>query len=329
MNPSASSHWSIGELRFATLPSVPPSLLREISEAFQLRATAPGVGSVLDYPVLLRSSDDSWAVRLEPSVLALETRADEPYDLLVQRLSELARLALPYLDTNFFTRTALRTIRSLPLSEAMESTRAIAEQANKFRMAMTSIKTGSSRAGHVIIQETVGLSQGLCTRDVGIYEDAVESSRLDGVLKKQVEELGEIELNPDQIELPPLMGQIDLPSLIDLGLFPVIVDVGNFRLPEFFRLSTSNGSVDLSESDSRSEVEKLNEDRIRLLARRYADAGFSREDEARLEILQARILHLLPSVEQRDFEHLEELASVTRRVHERHLERMNRLGLAK
>ena len=78
-----------------------------------------------------------------------------------------------------------------------------------------------------------------------------------------------------------------------------------------------------------SEVKGLNEERIRLLARKNAGASLSREDEARLEILQERLLHLLPSVERRDFERLEELAAVTRRIHERHLERVDRLGLSK
>lgn len=78
-----------------------------------------------------------------------------------------------------------------------------------------------------------------------------------------------------------------------------------------------------------SEVERLNEERLRLLARKHADASFSREDEAQLQILQERILHVLPGVEQHDLERLEELDAATRWIHERHLERMNRLGLAK
>jgi len=320
VTPRESSHWLVGELRFATLPAVPPLLLREISEAFHLRPPAGGLESSLVYPLLLRSADDSWAVRLEPSALALETREDEPYDLFVQRLPEIARIALPHLDTDFFTRTALRTIRSLPLSEALEGTRAIADQAYRFHMAMTSTKTGSSMAGNFVIHETVGPAQGLCMRDVGIYEEAVESSHLESVLKRLVHGLGEIDFGEltihrsgNQIELP----RFDPPSIdIEIaGFAPVITDVSVFGLVTGSLLHNEDAIV--------------NDERIRLLAKKYAGASFSREDEARLDILQERILHLLPSVERRDFERLEELAAVTRRVHERHLERMDRLGLAK
>lgn len=322
MNLRESPHMSVGELRFATLPSVPPLLLREISEAFQLRPPAGGDESALAYPLLLRSVDDRWAVRLDPSALVLETRADESYDNFAQRLAEMARIALPHLDTDFFTRAALRTIRSLPLAEAMEGTRAIAEQAYKFKMAMTSTKTGSSRAGHVIIQETVGMSQELFTRDLGIYEEAVASSRLESVLNSLVEELGGIELKPDRWEFVR-WDRIPATALLDAWI-ELKVDLWPFAPP-----SVRISGIDLTESDPDREVEILNGDRIRLLARKYACGSFSREDEARLEILQERILHLLPSVERRDFERLEEIAAVTRRIHERHLERMDRLGLAK
>jgi hypothetical protein len=84
-----------------------------------------------------------------------------------------------------------------------------------------------------------------------------------------------------------------------------------------------------SSHSSVSELERLNEKRLRLLARKHGGASFPREDEARLEILQERLLHLLPSVEQHDFEKLEGLAAVTRGIRERHLERMNRLQSAK
>jgi len=325
MNPQASSHWSVGELRFATLPSLPPPLLREISQTFQLRPPAGGDESSLAYPKVLRSADHIWAVRLKPSALALESRADEPYDRFVERLAEIARIALPHLDTDFFTRATLRTIRSLPLSEAMEGTRAIAKQASRFKMAMTSSKTGSSSAGHFIIQETVGLSRDFCTRHVGVYEEAVESSRLESVLESLVDELSRIDRKPDQlIELPLQFDPLSIKALG--GFFPVILALDATQNPP---APVSNGGGDLKGSDPDSEAENLNEDRIRHLARKYANGSLSREDEARLEILQERILHLLPSVEQHDFERLEELAAVTRGVHERHLERMERLGLAK
>ncbi len=81
MEPRSERHLLVGELRFATVPSIPRPLLRQVSDAFQLRlpraaSSTQAVPEGTGY--LLRAADGSWALRLEPSALALETRADDP-----------------------------------------------------------------------------------------------------------------------------------------------------------------------------------------------------------------------------------------------------------
>ncbi len=250
-------------------------------------------------------------------------------------------MALPYLDTNFFTRTALRTLRPLPLNQALEGTRAMAEHARRFGMALTSTKTGSSDLCRYVIHETVEPGHGdICLRDVGIYEEGVASSHLDSVLQTLAGELSGIEFQPERFEL----------TLTEREGFPLPTDFVEVGLREFMPgrtwlspgpLFAMLGKPEVSASTTRSaevaevpevptvdvDLESLNEDRVRLLAKKYAARGFSREDEMRLEILQGRIRHLLPSVTPRDFEHPEGLADITHGINERHQLRMKRLGL--
>lgn|GEM_PF-4530281 len=56
-----------------------------------------------------------------------------------------------------------------------------------------------------------------------------------------------------------------------------------------------------------AEVQTVNSERIALLVRQHSGGAFTAEDQARLESLTARMLQLVPSVTEKDWETLREI----------------------
>lgn len=75
------------------------------------------------------------------------------------------------------------------------------------------------------------------------------------------------------------------------------------------------------------EAEATNTDRIKLLARKYAQEKISKEDEARLAIVTERISQLIPRVTLKDFEHLADIAEEIKKIDEADNELRKKLGL--
>jgi hypothetical protein len=73
--------------------------------------------------------------------------------------------------------------------------------------------------------------------------------------------------------------------------------------------------------------ETTNRDRVTLLAKKYAQKYFSKEDEARLAIVTERIRLLMPRVTMDDFEQLAEIAGEIKRINELDNKLRNELGL--
>ena len=73
--------------------------------------------------------------------------------------------------------------------------------------------------------------------------------------------------------------------------------------------------------------ESVNRDRIELLAKKYAQKKFSKEDDARLAIVTQKIRQLIPRVTIGDFEVLADIAEEIQRINERDENLRNDLGL--
>ena len=86
-----------------------------------------------------------------------------------------------------------------------------------------------------------------------------------------------------------------------------------------------------SESDQTNleseEAKATNIDRIKLLARKYARKGLSKEDDARLAIVTERIRVLIPRVVTEDFCRLADIAEEIKRISDKDDELREELGL--
>ncbi|MFJ5237000.1 hypothetical protein ACIP86_09785 [Pseudomonas neuropathica] len=75
------------------------------------------------------------------------------------------------------------------------------------------------------------------------------------------------------------------------------------------------------------EISKIAEDRIKLLAIKYANDSFSAEMIARLEILNSRLIERAPRVSVEQISHLEASIDSIKSVEQSILDRAKRLGL--
>ncbi|POF43445.1 hypothetical protein B0D71_01110 [Pseudomonas laurylsulfativorans] len=75
------------------------------------------------------------------------------------------------------------------------------------------------------------------------------------------------------------------------------------------------------------EISKIAEDRIKLLAIKYANDSISAEMIARLEILNSRLIERAPRVSVEQISHLEASIDSIKSVEQSILDRAKRLGL--
>jgi len=88
----------------------------------------------------------------------------------------------------------------------------------------------------------------------------------------------------------------------------------------------SRGNSDQGAASKRAD--EIANERIALLARKYASDDASRELIARLEVLNARMLAEMPRVTAEKVQTLEEVATSMRELQVKRIERANRLGLS-
>lgn len=100
--------------------------------------------------------------------------------------------------------------------------------------------------------------------------------------------------------------------------------LGQYGLPARSRPATAAARQAV---DVRSQAERIADERIRLLAAKYARGPGQTEVLARLEILNERMLEAVPRVTVAQVEFLERAASELDAVRARRIERAQRLGL--
>jgi uncharacterized protein (TIGR04255 family) len=64
----------------------------------------------------LESIEKRWAISIRPSAISIETSKYKTFEELRERVLLVVQKALPFLDTNFFTRVGLRYINHLPVA---------------------------------------------------------------------------------------------------------------------------------------------------------------------------------------------------------------------
>ena len=74
------------------------------------------LGGIMDEQVpKLSSVDKRWSVTIRPAAISLETSSYKSFEELRERVDVVARKALPFLDTDFFTRVGLRYVNLFPV----------------------------------------------------------------------------------------------------------------------------------------------------------------------------------------------------------------------
>lgn len=121
------------------------------------------------------------------------------------------------------------------------------------------------------------------------------------------------------------------------GLTNSASPIGQIIVRDYFRkdadeVTAKEGSrlqvCEISSAEEReNEFDKLNNQRISLLARKYENTRFSREDSARLEILKARVRRMRPSVTVDDYEALAKISDEVNDILRDDQELRNKLNL--
>lgn len=106
---------------------------------------------------------------------------------------------------------------------------------------------------------------------------------------------------------------------------PFIASAGQAIQPQVHDLGPPSEIVTTQPEATR--IERVNLDRLQLLARRFVHGKLSQEDEARLLVSSIRVETAIPRVTQADFDHLGEIAARLGRIGERVEERRTKFGL--
>ncbi len=333
--PRAPVHWRlmVCELRIPTIRTFQKRLPEALVDA--LRRDFPHPPTTLadserNAVHLLWSQDRDWAMRVEPSAIALETWFSSPFDDFLDRLHRGVEAIEPYLDADFYTRVSLRFVRALDIDEALPTTRIVAQARGRYGEVDAITWRGRTAAARYIVKEGVESETGTitCVRDTDFYAENVEASSRDEILRRLHEASRTFAIADAEIESRRDTPTPAVPARPTRVLaFPEYLPFD--EEPEASRpVGPENHTTEPPDSTAAlTDPDAVNAERLEFLARKYAERDFSLEDDARLKILTERIRRLIPHVTEQDFERLEELASGTNAIHQRRIERWQRLGL--
>lgn len=120
-----------------------------------------------------------------------------------------------------------------------------------------------------------------------------------------------------------------------LRITPINESGSRSRIDELFNESQLTGDQDQELIDYEEQLSKeeeafdiANRDRLVFLSRKYA-GNYSKEDDARLEILKEKIRTMLPRVTENDFQHLANIAQELSNIHNENQNLWKELGLEK
>lgn len=256
----------------------------------ELKAEGPAYG--------LASTDGSWSMRLEPEVLSLHTSGSHlekvtgPLrQILDEILTDRAGLSFERVALEYFSATP---IEDQPIEELF--TESVIALITDLDEAFTQALSGTWHRGHYTLH--YGLSpleeKTFYLSDARVSASNVQALDLDEVLW-DLEEEG-LRLLSWPIT-PQALGSFEASSL----------DIEHFA---------PKGEPCLFVS-SVSAFDNLNQERARLLTKKYGRKEFSAEDEMRLEVLTDRVRLLLPRVTQSDWQLLEDINHRLDEVQER------------
>lgn len=120
-----------------------------------------------------------------------------------------------------------------------------------------------------------------------------------------------------------------------LRITPINESGSRSRIDELFNESQLTGDQDQELIDYEEQLSKeeeafdiANRDRLVFLSRKYA-GNYSKEDDARLEILKEKIRTMLPRVTENDFQYLANIAQELSDIHNENQNLWKELGLEK
>ena len=244
----------------------------------------------------LASANGSWNIHLEPEVFSLHTSGSSLEELAGTLRHLLDQILADYADLSF-ERVALEyfgaaSIEDQPIEDLFNESVASLISTN-WDEAFTQALSGSWHRGHYTLhygltpfeEKTFYLS------DAWVSALNVQALELDNVLWDLDEEGLRLLSWPIT---PQALDSLEA-SAFDVEHFAPKGETSHFFLPEV------------------SAIDQVNQERIRLLAKKFGRKGFSVEDEARLEALTNSVRLLLPQATQGEWQFLED---VNRRLDE-------------
>jgi hypothetical protein len=255
----------------------------------------------------LASSDSLWDVWLTSNSIMLETKVIQTSEEFIARLERLAAPIEAVLEPQTYNRVELRYLQAGPIVDSpphdfLASAGVPWEQAEE----LTQTVKGPLPHGRFILRYGVqpGADEAFYMADASVFTEFVPHRELSIVLH----ELGHENLSLLSGVATPEIRPISVEEMIQiprLSLWEMIQWSGGHGQPVFGVIGWNSGY------QTWDPVGRINEDRLRLLARKSSGLPFSRDDETRLKELTDRVRRLLPRVSDRDFE---ELAAVDSRT---------------
>lgn len=248
----------------------------------------------------LASADSFWKVSLTPTSIALGTTTAHSTEDFITRLQRLAAPLEAVLLPQTYSRVKLRYLEAgptlVPLHTEFLATVGVSwDRAEE----MTQTLRGSLPNGHFILRFGVHPAdeEAVYVADASVFTDSVPQPDLIAVLHELEHEGLHLLDGAAKWEGRPLSrGKDILTQNYDRLLKRVLG-------PSYGFFAVEPPAFDL--------FEPINEERLRLLSRKYSGLPFSLEDEIRLQNLGERVRRLLPRTTDRDFAELEAMSSRT------------------
>ncbi|HEV7507124.1 MAG TPA: hypothetical protein VGS07_19700 [Thermoanaerobaculia bacterium] len=262
---------------------------------------------------LLASADSFWKISLTPTSIALGTTTAQSAEGFITRLQRLAAPLEAVLLPQTYNRVELRYFQAGPTSgsphgEFLASMGIPWERTEE----LTQTLKGSLPKGHFILRFGIHPAdeESVYVADASVFIDFVPQPDLITVL---------YELEHEGLHLLDGAAKWEGSSLSRGKVLTLNYDSWLERAlgPGYDLFAIEPPACDL--------FEPINEERLRLLNRKYSGLPFSLEDEIRLQDLGERVRRLLPRVTDRDFAELEamssrtdDLAETVRKIRERY-----------
>ena len=260
----------------------------------------------------LATADGSWNIRLEPEVFSLHTSGSSLEELARSLRHLLDQVLADYAELSF-ERVALEYFSAAPIEdqpiEELFTESVVSLISTNYDEAFTQALSGTWHRGHYTLH--YGLTPVeektfyLC--DAWVSALNVQALELDKVLWDLDEEglrLLSWPITPQALDTFEVMS-IGAEHMVPKSVFQEV----------WFIPCGSN------------LVDQMNQERARLLLKKYGRKGFSAEDEVRLEVLTDRVRLLLPQATQGDWQFLEDVNRRLDAIQERTERIRQRYGL--